>query len=302
MASVPEWRGLAEPAGLGLVAPGWSGAERSPTMTKLSETQSLILSQASRHEALLAVAPKTLPAAARQAVFRSMLKNGLLEELAAPVEYRGLGWRQDEDMTWVVLRITDDGLRAIGVGMGEPIDLGSEPRELMDAEIEEELALQQEALDADNAAEDELRAAGAAPLVQTARVGRSSLRDAATGAVAAWEAQSGLDEALEALKAALAGRSTAHAPGGPRKPRQGTKQEAVLTLLRRDEGATIAQVMEATGWAQHTVRGFFAGLKKKGHTVEVLERVRQVGPNKQGAKGSYSVYRVAQPASTGEAG
>ncbi len=45
---------------------------------------------------------------------------------------------------------------------------------------------------------------------------------------------------------------------------------------------------------QHTVRGFFAGLKKKGITVDVLERVRQVGPGKQGAKGSYTVYRVAE--------
>ena len=61
--------------------------------------------------------------------------------------------------------------------------------------------------------------------------------------MAAWEAQSGLDAALGALKAALAGRSSVHAPGGPRKPREGTKQAAVLTLLRRDEGVTIAQVM-----------------------------------------------------------
>jgi hypothetical protein len=122
------------------------------------------------------------------------------------------------------------------------------------------------------------------------------LREAATATVAAWEAQQGLEAALTVLKAALAGRAPLRAPGAPRKPREGTKQEAVLTLLRRDDGATIAQVMEATGWAQHTVRGFFAGLKKKGHTVEVLERVKQVGSGKQGAKGSYSIYRVAIPA------
>ena len=64
-------------------------------------------------------------------------------------------------------------------------------------------------------------------------------------------------------------------------------------MLRRPEGATVAQIAEATGWAPHTVRGFFAGLKKKGIEVAVLERVRQVGPNKAGAKGSYSVYRIA---------
>jgi hypothetical protein len=77
-----------------------------------------------------------------------------------------------------------------------------------------------------------------------------------------------------------------------RPPHAGTKQQPVLALLRRSEGATIAQVMDATGRAQHTVRGFLAGLKK-GHTVEVLDRVRQVGPGSQGAKGSYSIYRVA---------
>ena len=44
-----------------------------------------------------------------------------------------------------------------------------------------------------------------------------------------------------------------------------------------------------------TVRGFFAGLKKRqGITVEIAERIRQVGPNKQGGKGSYTVYRVAE--------
>ena len=67
-----------------------------------------------------------------------------------------------------------------------------------------------------------------------------------------------------------------------------------VAMLRRREGAIVAQIAEATGWAQHTVRGVFAGLKKRqGITVEIAERIRQVGPNKQGAKGSYTVYRVA---------
>ncbi|MBR0669952.1 DUF3489 domain-containing protein [Roseomonas soli] len=103
-----------------------------------------------------------------------------------------------------------------------------------------------------------------------------------------------LPTAIDALRAALAtkpGRPPRE-PGALPKPREGTKQEAVLALLRRPEGATVAQVAEATGWAQHTVRGFFAGLKKKGIEVTVLERVRQVGPNKEGARGSYSVYAV----------
>jgi hypothetical protein len=48
------------------------------------------------------------------------------------------------------------------------------------------------------------------------------------------------------------------------------------------------------GWAPHTVRGFLAGLAKKGITIEVLERVRQVATNKTGAKGGYTVYRLAK--------
>jgi hypothetical protein len=101
-------------------------------------------------------------------------------------------------------------------------------------------------------------------------------------------------QAMAMLRNALSRRG-ARATGAPRKPREGTKQEVVLAMLRRPEGATVAQIAEATGWAQHTVRGFFAGLKKRqGITVEIAERIRQVGPNKQGAKGSYTVYRVAE--------
>ena len=95
--------------------------------------------------------------------------------------------------------------------------------------------------------------------------------------LAAWDARPAQDatdnpisRAIEALRAALAGKQprAAREPGTPRKPREGTKQEKVLAMLRRPEGATVAQIAEATGWAQHTVRGFFAGLKKKGHAVE----------------------------------
>lgn len=65
-------------------------------------------------------------------------------------------------------------------------------------------------------------------------------------------------------------------------------------MLRREEGATGAQIAEATGWAGNTVRGFLAGLKAKGHQVEVLDRVRMVGPNKAGAKGSFTTYRIGK--------
>ena len=124
-----------------------------------------------------------------------------------------------------------------------------------------------------------------------------NLRAAAQAVLDTWddEADRGaLAGPIERLRAALAKPAdAAREADAPRKPREGTKREKVLAMLRRPEGATVAQIAEATGWAAHTVRGFFAGLRKQGIAVAVLERVRQVGPNEESAKGSHSVYQVA---------
>ncbi|WP_246716548.1 MULTISPECIES: DUF3489 domain-containing protein [unclassified Methylocystis] len=42
-----------------------------------------------------------------------------------------------------------------------------------------------------------------------------------------------------------------------------TKQERVLTLLSRTDGASIHEIMQATQWQQHSVRGFLTGTVKK---------------------------------------
>ena len=67
----------------------------------------------------------------------------------------------------------------------------------------------------------------------------------------------------------------------------------MIDMLKRPEGATVEQIAAATGWQHHTIRGAISGaLKKKlGLTVEAT-RTREVGPNKTGAKGSSTVYRI----------
>jgi hypothetical protein len=196
-------------------------------------------------------------------------------------------WRKDGDGTPILIQVTDEGLRAIGIDPNEgraapdPVPQGGEEKTPQ--------------------AEEQPSAEPAQAAPEAPNMASVNLREAAERLLAAWEEtpppnadKDPIARAMDMLRKALTRRGT-RATGAPRKPREGTKQEVVLAMLRRPEGATVAQIAEATGWAQHTVRGFFAGLKKRqGITVEVAERIRQVGPNKQGAKGSYTVYRVAE--------
>jgi hypothetical protein len=69
-----------------------------------------------------------------------------------------------------------------------------------------------------------------------------------------------------------------------RKHRDGTKEAMLIDMLRRPEGATIAQIMAATGWQAHTVRGAFAG---------ALKRKRGITVTSEKSEGGERVYRIA---------
>jgi hypothetical protein len=68
-----------------------------------------------------------------------------------------------------------------------------------------------------------------------------------------------------------------------RTTREGTKQAVLIELLSRAEGATLAQMTEATGWQIHTVRGAMAGALKKKLGLEITSE-KQTGTDR--------VYRI----------
>jgi hypothetical protein len=69
----------------------------------------------------------------------------------------------------------------------------------------------------------------------------------------------------------------------PASPRPGSKQTKVIDLLTRPEGATVAEVMDATGWQPHTVRGMLSGALEKKHRLTVISAKEDRG----------RVYRIA---------
>jgi hypothetical protein len=56
---------------------------------------------------------------------------------------------------------------------------------------------------------------------------------------------------------------------GPERP---SKASIVIALLKRHDGATMSELIEATGWLPHTTRAALTGLRKKGHAIDRAKR------------------------------
>jgi hypothetical protein len=157
-------------------------------MTKLSDTQLVVLSAAAKRPTLLALPlPPRLKGGAAHKVIKPLIANRLLEEVEANIRRSDPVWRKTGDDPGVSLIITAAGLSAIDVE-----------------------------------------------------------REAASGK---------------------------RKPAKPRKPRteesqsprhrSDTKQAEMIALLQRAKGATLDELVTATGWQAHTVRGAMSGALKK---------------------------------------
>ena len=154
------------------------------TRIQLSDTQAVILSAAcARDDAMVFPITAKLKGGAVGNVCKSLLKHGLIEEVAATD--LNTVWRHDEERGPITLRATPLAYSTLGIS------------DDADGDTPQDAALPQ-------------------PLTPV-----------------------------------------------PTPTRTGTKQAALIAMLRAPGGATIDEIVEATGWQAHTVRGAMSGALKK---------------------------------------
>ncbi len=254
-------------------------------MSHLADTQLVILSNAVQAEdgSILPLPDcLTINGGAVASVLPSLLRKGLIEE--RPLQGTGIAdaashatgassysanrspervWRCDDDGRRAVLVINHAGLDAIGIDAekGEGGGLG----ELVNG----------------SACDTAPDAAGGEP--PDYGHAASVVPAASTGAHA-----NVVDAVTESARVGVADTSQQTAPGpagGKHIVRPGTRQALLVNLLRRDGGASLDELVQATGWQQHSVRGAIISIvrKKLGLTVmsEKVEgrgRVYQIIP------------------------
>jgi len=221
-------------------------------MTKLTDTQLIVLAAAARDDGSIHPLPDNLKGGAVTKVIHALLKAGLIAE-AAPKEGDPIGQTP--------FAITRQGLEAINADPDEGAPtLPDALRKLTVAQIA--IAIGTITGEAVSAKSFNYKTKALDRLAALMKERDLGIRDVLQAA--------GI-EALTPDGGTVSGLGIAEPSPPPkpaREPRQ-TKQQVLIDMLKREGGATMEQMVEATGWLAHTVRGAISGAlrKKLGLTV-----------------------------------
>lgn len=198
-------------------------------MTKLTDSQLVVLSAAATREDGAAVLPLRMMKAAALKVGASLVARKLMRETRAkpgmPV------WRSDEEGRGISLIITKAGLKAIN---------------------------------ADDA--EEMHKAKAKVSCPPTPAGKSNDVSEPQDDCSQQVAQPSGSRATGAEAKRL--RVVAPEVTAPNAKRTGSKQAMLIKMLSDNDGATLDAMIAATGWLPHTTRAMLTGLRKKGFTLE----------------------------------
>ena len=215
---------------------------------RLTDTQLVILTAAAgRDDRHLLPVPETIRARGNALTrsLQALIDRGLAKEVRVGRDQPE--WRTDGDGRRIGLKITKAGMAAIGVGQGD--------RDRNDDQTGEE----------HNPTEQ------SDPAVRPTRSAKRSKGPAKTPRI---------NDAANGI-ASVATNGTANATASPRP---GTKAATAIDLLKRRDGASIDDLMEASGWQAHSVRGFLSGTVKKKMGLRLIAVV---------APGGARRYRIA---------
>lgn len=86
----------------------------------------------------------------------------------------------------------------------------------------------------------------------------------------------------------------------PNKSKQPTKQDRIITLLKRPKGATLAELGEASNWQEYSIRGFISGTLKKRLKLNVISSRDEKGVRRYQIQECEPKGRSAQAVSGGK--